>query len=325
LKAIVYDRYGPPEVLQLREVGRPVPADDQILVKVRATTVAAGDWRMRKAEPFAARLYNGVFRPRRVNILGFELAGEVETAGKDVHRFAQGDRIFAFTGFGFGAHAQYRCLRERGTIFRAGLVAHMPVNMTFEQAAAVPVGGLTAQAFLRRAGVRSGDRVLVHGASGSVGTFAVQLARHLGAEVTGVCSTANVALVKSLGAADVVDYTRDDFTDRGRIHDVVFDAAGKISASRCKLALRRDGRFVSVLGSAKLRAGDLDALKALVEAGVLSSVIDRKYPLEEIVEAHRYVEQGHKKGNVVITVAHGAPDQVEESVREWPRTSYEDR
>jgi NADPH:quinone reductase-like Zn-dependent oxidoreductase len=304
LKAIVYDRYGPPEVLQLRELPRPVPADGEILVKVHATTVAAGDWRMRKAEPFAARLYNGLFRPKKVTILGFELAGEVEATGKDVQRFKRGDQVFAFTGFGFGAHAQYRCLRERGTIFKAGLVALKPVNMSFEQAAAAPVGGLTAQAFLRRAEVRRGERVLVHGASGSVGTFAVQLARHLGAEVTGVCSTANVALVKSLGAAHVVDYTRDEFTDRGRVYDVVFDAAGKVSASRCKLALRRGGRFVSVMGSAKLQADDLGNLKTLVEAGVLTSVIDRTFALEEIAEAHRYVEQGHKRGNVVITVAH---------------------
>jgi NADPH:quinone reductase-like Zn-dependent oxidoreductase len=304
MKAIVYDRYGPPEVLQLREVPRPVPADGEILVKVRATTVAAGDWRMRKPAPFAARLYNGLFRPRRVTILGFELAGEVEATGKDVRRFKPGDQVFAFTGFGFGAHAQYRCLRERGSIFKAGLVARKPATMSFEQAAAVPVGGLTAQAFLRRAGVRAGERVLVHGASGSVGTFAVQLARHLGAQVTGVCSTPNVELVKSLGATEVVDYTKEDFADRGRSFDVVLDAAGRVSASRCKRVLRRGGRFVSVQGSAKLLDDDLDKLRVLIEEGALTAVIDRTYSLEEVPEAHRYVEQGHKKGNVVITVAH---------------------
>lgn len=221
-----------------------------------------------------------------------------------VRPFKPGDQVFAFTGFGFGAYAQYRCLRESGPIFKVGLVAQKPANMSFEQAAAVPVGGLTAQAFLRRAGVRGGERVLVHGASGSVGTFAVQLARHLGAQVTGVCSTPNLVLVKSLGATDVVDYTREEFTGRGRVYDVVFDAAGKVSASSCKRALRSGGRFISVNGSAKIQAGDLDKLKVLIEVGALTSVIDRRYSLEETAEAHRYVELGHKKGNVVITVAH---------------------
>jgi NADPH:quinone reductase-like Zn-dependent oxidoreductase len=308
LKAVVYQRYGPPDVLQLKEVDKPAPADHEILVKVHAATVAAGDWRMRKPEPFAARLYNGLFRPKRVTILGFELAGEIEAIGKDAHRFKRGDQVFAFTGFGFGAHAQYRCLRESGKITKVGLVAHKPTNMSFEQAAAVPVGGLTAHAFLRKAGVRAGEQVLIYGASGSVGTFAVQLAKHLGAQVTGVCSAANVALVKSLGANDVIDYTKDEFTKRGRIYDVVFDAVGKTSASHCKVALRKGGRFVSVNGSAKLQADDLDKLKVLVEAGELTSVIDRQYALEQIAEAHRYVEQGHKKGNVVVTVSHdGVP------------------
>jgi NADPH:quinone reductase-like Zn-dependent oxidoreductase len=259
---------------------------------------------MRKPDPFLARLYNGLLRPRRVTILGFELAGEVVAIGKEVRRFKPGDAVFAFTGFGFGAHAQYRCLRERGTVFKAGLVALKPASMSFEQAAAVPVGGLTAQAFLRRAGVRAGERVLIHGASGSVGTFAVQLARHLGAQVTGVCSTSNVELVRSLGATEVIDYTREDFADRGRCFDVVLDAAGRVPASRCRRALSRGGRFVSVNGSAKLQDDDLEKLRVLIEAGALTSVIDRTYPLEEVPEAHRYVEQGHKKGNVVITVAH---------------------
>jgi NADPH:quinone reductase-like Zn-dependent oxidoreductase len=305
LKAAVYDQYGPPEVVRLAEVDAPAPAEDEILVRVRATTVAAGDWRMRKADPFAARLYNGLLGPRRVRVLGFELAGEVEAVGGAVRRFKPGEHVFAFTGFGFGAHAEYRCLAERGGITRVGLVAHKPANMSFEQAAAVPVGGLTAQAFLRRAGVRTGERVLVVGASGSVGTYAVQLATVLGAQVTGVCSTPNVALVRSLGADDVIDYTKDDFTQRGRVFDVVFDAVGKCAASMARRALKKGGRLLSVKGSAKLHLDDLDRLRSLIEDGKLTSVIDRQYPLERIVDAHRYVEAGHKRGNVVVTVAGG--------------------
>jgi NADPH:quinone reductase-like Zn-dependent oxidoreductase len=304
VKAVVYERYGPPDVLQLKEVAKPTPADDELLVKVHAATVAAGDWRMRKPDPFAARLYNGLFRPKRVTILGFELSGEVEAVGKDVRRFKKGDHVFAFTGFGFGAHAQYRCLRESGKVTRFGLVAHKPARMSFEEAAALPVGGLTAQTFLRKVGLRAGEQVLIYGASGSVGTFAVQLARQLGAHVTAVCSTANVALVKSLGAHEVIDYTKDDFNKRGRIYDVVFDAVAKTSGSLLRTVLKKGGRFVSVRGSAKLQAGDLEKLRVLVEAGELTAVIDRQYSLEEIAEAHRYVELGHKKGNVVVTVSH---------------------
>jgi NADPH:quinone reductase-like Zn-dependent oxidoreductase len=305
MKAAVYDDYGPPEVVRLEELDKPAPAANEILVKVRATTVAAADWRMRKADPFLARLYNGLFKPRRARVLGFELAGEVEAVGSDVRRFRPGEHVFAFTGFGFGAHAEYRCLAESGTITKVGLVAHKPASMSFEQAAAVPVGALTAQGFLRRAGVRPGERVLVYGASGSVGTFAVQLARNLGARVTGVCSAANLALVRSLGADDVLDYTSEDFTRRGRVFDVVFDAVGKCAVSRARRVLRPGGRRVSVHSSPGFRPGDLDRLKDLIEEGKLTSVIDRQYPLERIVDAHRYVEAGHKKGNVVVTVSHG--------------------
>jgi NADPH:quinone reductase-like Zn-dependent oxidoreductase len=304
MKAAVYERYGSPEVVRIAELAKPAPGPAEILVKVHATTVAAGDCRMRRADPFAARLYNGLFRPKRVKILGFELAGEVEAVGSEVRRFEAGDAIFAFTGFGFGAHAEYRCLAERGKVLKVGLVAHKPANTSFEQAAAVPVGGLTAQAFLRRAGVRSGERVLVYGASGSVGTFAVQLARQLGARVTGVCSTANVELVGSLGVDEVLDYTKDDFVGCGRVFDVVFDAVGKCSAARAKAVLEKGGRYLSVHGSAKLHEDDLERLKVLIEAGKLTAVIDRRYPLEQIVDAHRYVEQGHKKGNVVVTIGH---------------------
>ncbi len=310
MKAVVCTKYGPPEVLQLREVEKPVPKDNEVLVKVFATTVARGDVRMRSfTVPFwqwlPARLYLGIRKPKRA-VLGMELAGEIEAVGRDVTRFRQGDQIFSFVGFGFGAHAEYKCLTENGARAEEGLVALKPVNMTFEEAAAATGGALTALRHMRNGHIWPGQKVLIYGASGSLGTFAVQLAKHFGAEVTGVCSTANLELVKSLGADKVIDYTGNDFTAGAEKYDFIFDAVAKLSRSRAKKALKKKGIFLSAHdehGSAVIKTEDLVFLKELIEAGKIRSVIDRTYPLERIVEAHRYVDQGHKKGNVVITVA----------------------
>jgi NADPH:quinone reductase-like Zn-dependent oxidoreductase len=308
MKAIVFTKFGPPEVLQFKEVEKPTPRGHEVLVKVHATTVTIGDTFMRSLnlplrgwQKLMARIYLGIRSPRRP-ILGMELAGDVESVGNKVTRFKPGDPVYASTfDVNFGGYAEYKTLPENGVI------AIKPVNLTYEEAAAVPGAGQTAWHCLLKGNLQPGRKILIYGASGAVGTFAVQLAsRHFGAEVTGVCSGANLELVKSLGASQVIDYTREDFTQSGAVYDVVFDAVGKLLPAQGKKALKPGGVYINVLADSN--GGEkreyMLILKELIEAGKLKPVIDRVYPFEEIVEAHRYVEKGHKKGNVVISVRH---------------------
>ncbi len=296
MKAVIYETYGPADVLKIQEVEKPVPQNDEVLIQIYATSVTAGDWRLRKADPFLARLFNGLFRPKRVKILGFELAGVIAEVGKDVHSFKIGDPVFAFCGLKFGGYAEYACLKE------TDVLALKPENISFEEAATFPLGALTALSFLRKGGIQEGQKVLIYGASGSVGTFAVQLARHFGADVTGVCSTQNMELVQSLGAHEVIDYTKDTLSLPPQAFDLVFDAVGKMPKSFVKQGLKPKGKFVSVTGQAKPTKADLLFIKGLIESGKLTTIIDRTYNLSEIQAAHKYVEEFRKRGNVSVRV-----------------------
>ncbi|HET6555919.1 MAG TPA: NAD(P)-dependent alcohol dehydrogenase [Prolixibacteraceae bacterium] len=319
MKAIVYTQYGPPEVLQLKEVEKPLPKDHEVLLRIKATAVNSGDWRVRKPEPFGVRLLFGLMKPK-ITILGAVFSGEIESVGKDVKLFKAGDEIFGHTDMRFGAYAEYICLSESGTL------ALKPHNLTHTEAAVIPFGGITALHFIKKAVVKPGQKVLINGASGAVGSTAIQLAKYFGANVTGICSTGNMDLVKSLGADKVIDYTKEDFTKNGETYDIIFDTVNKISFSRCLKSLNKNGLLIlSAGGLAEMLQGfwtsktssrkvitgiishsadDIHFLKKLIETDRLKPVIDKIYRLEQMAEAHAYVEKGHKKGNVAITLEH---------------------
>lgn len=314
MKAIVCTKYGPPEVLHIKEVEKPIPKNDEVRIKIHTTAVTGSDVLIRGADmPFLTRMMFRMmigFRKPRKPILGLVFAGEIESVGKEVKRFHKGDPVYGFTGFSFGAYAEYLCISEDES--KRGCLAIKPANMSYEEAAAVAYGGVLSPFFLEKGHIQKGQKVLIYGASGALGTTSVQLAKNLGAEVTGICSTKNVELVKSLGADRVIDYTKEDFAGSQERYDFILDAVpnGKIDRKKlkaqCKKALAPNGRYVSIDdGSPKLKAENLIRLNSLFESGNFKAVIDRTYPLEQIVEAHRYVDTGRKKGNVVITIEHG--------------------
>jgi NADPH:quinone reductase-like Zn-dependent oxidoreductase len=303
MQAIICMRAGPPEVLQLQEVAKPAPLANEVLIRVHAATVTAGDVALRRLPAWMWLPMRVFSSHRRKRIPGHELAGVVEAVGDGVTSLTVGDQVFGTTtGLSAGANAEYVCLPEA---WPTGVLARKPANLSYAEAAALPVGGMTALQLLRKGNIQAGHakRVLIYGASGNVGTFAVKLARHFGAEVSGVCSGANVALVRSLGAQQVMDYTREDFAERGEAYDLIFDAVGKGSAARGKRALKPGGVYISVATSTRENTNDLNYLRELAEAGAIKAVIDRRYPLAQAADAHRYVETGRKRGSVVLTVA----------------------
>ena len=306
MKAIVITKQGPPEALQLQEVEKPKPEENEILVRVHAATVTRGDVILRKLHPLMY-IPMQIMGIKRKKTPGHEFAGEVVEVGKNVTKFKVGDKVFGTTtGLSVGANAEYICLPES---WRSGIIANMPANATYEEAAALPVGGMTALDILKRGNIKSHQKVLINGASGSVGSYAVQLAKHyFNAHVTGVCSTKNIPVVQSLGADQVIDYTKEDFTQSNQSYDVIFDAVGKISAAEAKKTLNKGGAFLTVKTTTKETKEDLDILVSLFETGKLKAVIDSRYPLAQVADAHRKVETGHKVGNIIISVI---PDKVE--------------
>ena len=299
MKAIIFTKSGPPEVLQLREIEKPKPKDDEVLIKIHAASVTRGDVFLRDL-PLIFKILLPIFGFKKKKIPGHELGGEIEKVGAKVTLFKKGDQVFGTTsGLSIGSCAEYVCLKEKS---ERGVLAIKPKNLTFEEAAVIPIGAMTALHILRKANIQPGQKVLIYGASGSVGTYAVQLANYFGAEVTGVCSASNFNLVKSIGAEHVIDYTQEDFTKKGKIYDVVFDAVRKISKKIGKKTLKENGIYISASNSTSETNEKLLFLKELIEAGKLKPVIDKRYQLEQIVDAHKYVEKGHKKGNVVIKI-----------------------
>lgn len=322
MKSIIWTKYGPPDVLQVKEIDKPIPKNNEVLIRIHATTVTAGDCEMRSLKfplylSLPMRIYVGLIKPKRIMIPGMELAGEIEAVGKDVKLFKEGDQVFGTAGFSAGAYAEYICLPEKPEAMD-GLVVIKPTNMTFEEAAAVPTGGLEAIHFLRKGNIQPGNKILINGAGGSIGTFGIQFAKHLGAEVTGVDSTGKLEMMRSIGADQVIDYTQEDFSKMGERYDVIFDVIGKSPYSRSIRSLKENGRYLLanprvrhmirglwtssrtsktvVFGAASPNTLDLLFLKRLIEEGTLKTVIDRSYPLEQIAEAHKYVETGQKKG-----------------------------